>query len=347
MISSGPTMFVENFTSTQPPSKAKQTVVQHQQTSRSELTNPDNQGKASSSRRPSKEMSRKNSQATFADRESTLLFLDWDDTIFPSTWVRGDMGLHWMHPLKDQINLTEPRGEQIQTLLLRFYAQVEEFLKAACGLATVIIVTLAKRPWVNLSADNFLPGYSELLESLYIKVLYAREYVTDDMRQEYAENEFKSEEFETDFWMQAKAKAMAAELETFHASSGASWKNIISMGDAHFERLALLANAKAYVAKAASRGEVRATGITSEVISNDGHVTRLRTKTVKMLQEPTCEELTAQTSLLTEWLPHIVKLDAGIELCLDNIYDDNVLNEMHKSLTGEGKILCWRELVGC
>merc|ERR1712039_216170 len=70
---------------------------------------------------------------------------------------------------------------------------------------------------------------------------------------------------------------------------------------------------------------------TSATISKDGHLKRLRTKTVKMLGEPTVEELTAQLVLLTMWLPYMVRKDGGFDVEIEGTDDDARLNEMHKS----------------
>lgn len=88
------------------------------------------------------------------------------------------------------------------------------------------------------------------------------------------------------------------------------------------------------------------TGLTSEVVCNNGHVVKLRTKTVKLLEEPTVEELTAEIELMTTWLPHIVQRDAGLDLNLEQCYEDAVLNELDTSITGEARDLTWMELVG-
>ena len=47
-------------------------------------------------------LGRRNSQAFFSSKSQTLLIFDWDDTLFPTTYVRDDLDLAWNRPLKDQ-----------------------------------------------------------------------------------------------------------------------------------------------------------------------------------------------------------------------------------------------------
>merc|ERR1712060_1004329 len=105
------------------------------------------------------------------------------------------------------------------------------------------------------------------------------------------------------------------------------------MGD--FERAALFATADEYVRKEGEGGHITESGLTSELITKDGHLKRLRAKTVKMLDEPSCEEMTAQIKLLTSWLPFIVKKDEGMDLELADSTDDETLNELNLEITGK------------
>jgi len=288
---------------------------------------------------------RRDSRTLFSKKDHTVLVLDWDDTIFPTTFVRKDCGLDWRRSIAEQV-LPGPGRTELEALFVRLTACMESFITAACSTASVCIVTLAKHPWVLTSCDNFLPAFRPLMEKFNIKIIYARDCMTDDMRREYGANTFKTSDQEADFWMRAKQTAMTREIGEIHASRGSSWKNIISIGDSDFERVALLATAESHVRAASSTGQVAQSGLTSEFVTKDGHVQRLRAKTVKMLEDPSLEELIAQQTLLTSWLPFLINRDTGLDITFHNSEDDNQLNDLNRFVTGEDADLSWLTLAG-
>lgn len=152
-------------------------------------------------------MVRSNSQDTFYEKKSTIIFMDWDDTLFPTTWVREDVGLNWRLPVSKQLE-HDVTSNTIKGLLFKFSEKAGDFIKMACDLMHVVIITLALDPWVSLSATNFTPGAKELLGKCGVKVVYARDHMTEGMRKEYASDDFKSASYEADFWMRVKAAAM-------------------------------------------------------------------------------------------------------------------------------------------
>jgi len=79
-------------------------------------------------------------------------------------------------------------------------------------------------------------------------------------------------------------------------------------------------------------------------VSKDGHLQRLRAKTVKMLEEPSCEELIAQVSLFAMWLQPLVQRDEGLAVELKDSTDNEILNELHKQVTGHPDKLTWLHL---
>lgn len=292
-----------------------------------------------------KKLIRHSSQEGFSQKENTVLILDWDDTIFPTTWIRQDLGLHWKHSLDSQVK-DGPDKQEVEKLLATFCAKVRIFLKAACSIAHVVIVTLARNPWIQQSADNFVKGLPELMKEMNIKVVYARDYITKSMQEEFAKIEFKTTEQELNHWTQAKARAMQAEIEAHYKAHNATWKNIISFGDSEFEQLALLQTGKSYVEKKVTKGvTVLSTGLTGEFISKDGHLQRVRSKTVKMLGEPGVDELIAEIDILTRWLPHIVTRDEGLDIPLDTCLDNDALSELHKHITGTPEDVTWEQFM--
>lgn len=84
------------------------------------------------------------------------------------------------------------------------------------------------------------------------------------------------------FWSSVKGKAIARECNKFYSQyEGQSWKNVISIGDSDFERLGT---------QNAMENYMRETGIDSDgLVDVNGHLYKVRTKTFKMLDEPTVE----------------------------------------------------------
>mmetsp|Transcript_58783 Transcript_58783/g.137259 ORF Transcript_58783/g.137259 Transcript_58783/m.137259 type:complete len:546 (+) Transcript_58783:153-1790(+) len=291
-------------------------------------------------------MERRSSQSQFAEKGHTALVLDWDDTIFPTTWVREDCSLNWRHPIDTQLEAST-RKTLILQLLSRLLEKLEGFLNGANGSANIFIVTLARRPWITTSTTNFLPGLGKLIEQHKLKVIYAQEYVSSKLSAEYARgDDFKSAEEVENFWTRVKAEAISTELETFHRSRQVTWKNIISLGDSNFERYGTMAAGKEYLERITEGGQILKTGNTAEGVSKDGHSIKLRVKTLKMLSEPTIEELTAEITLLSMWLPHMIRRDSGFDMEIDTTDDDHKLRMLHLSITNEHKDLSWTELAG-
>jgi len=276
--------------------------------------------------------SRRNSQDAFATKDQTILVFDWDDTLFPTTWVRHYMGLHWKHPLADQrINVLQKR--KIKAALDELSAEVEQFLLAALQRGRVVIVTLARIPWVRLSCDNFFPKVGKILQDFEIKIVYAQEMV-------HAEGELPAQ-IPTDpagqeaYWTAKKQLAIQREVEAFYSQyEGQSWKNVISIGDSDFERKATHLTMSNYsqdheLRASQSRGEEDMMCLSGFV---GNHYRRLRTKTVKMYDSPRIKDLELEIQLLKKWLTALVQLDSGLDVDLE---DDERLAETHRLLTGE------------
>lgn len=139
----------------------------------------------------------------------TLILLDWDDTLFPTSWVS-----------EKKIDLT---NEEIQNKYLIFFSQLDlilyKLLKRLTSCGTVIIVTNAMKQWVRLSSA-MLPSVNKLLEK-NIKIISAREQF---------QHEFPTE---IPKWKKLIFKRLIRELcPDSH--------NIISAGDASHEFLALI-----------------------------------------------------------------------------------------------------------
>merc|ERR1712086_863352 len=81
---------------------------------------------------------------------------------------------------------------------------------------------------------------------------------------------------------------------------GQTWKNVISIGDSDFERQGTRDVIKQWcTANARTAYQLP------------------RTKTVKLLDDPTCEDISLQLKLLLSWLPELVRRDEAFNIDLD------------------------------
>jgi hypothetical protein len=306
---------------------------------------------------------RRSSQHAFADRDQTIIMFDWDDTLFPTTFLRHDLGLSVRKHLKNQ-NLKPDSLAQIENCLARSAGHVDRLLRLADTCGKVVIVTLAKSPWVTDSCKYFYPGIGELIEKLNIKIVYAQE----GKQVEYNKVNMMAEEQFEEFWAEMKGKAIAEALQEFYSQyEGQSWKNIISLGDSDFERYGAMAATLQYAQVQGlvkpdgkkTRPEPKAAGKRSSLQSDDsalsvkdvktklhhtdgdalllagevnGHDFKVRTKTFKMLDDPTVEELIAELGLLHQWLPMMVRLDEAFNVDLNSLEDNEQIKKIEATL---------------
>lgn len=265
---------------------------------------------------------RRNTQFMFSTKRQTVIIFDWDDTLFPTTYVRDDMELAWQKPMREQ-QLDSKEKADITKKLEECEKNVIKLIKQASGLGKVILVTLARSPWVTQSCRNFFPKCGALIEEMKVPVVYAQTGIQVD----YDKMQMKSNEEIERFWSGIKGKAIASEVKQFYSQyEGQSWKNIISIGDSDFERLGT---------QAATADYVRRTGMSSESVGEqevDGHVFNVRTKTFKLVDQPTIEELTVEVTMLQKWLGFMVNLDGSFDVNLENVEDADSLQRIEKTL---------------
>lgn len=134
---------------------------------------------------------------------NTVIVLDWDDTLFPTSWV-----------INNKIDLTDPNN---RIIYYKFFNKLDNILydllsnMLTCG--KVIIITNAMIKWIELSS-SVLSKTQDLLKK--IKVVSAREnYNKITSIKNWKKNTF-SDEIDDHF------------------------TNIISMGDAYYEYHAII-----------------------------------------------------------------------------------------------------------
>jgi len=157
--------------------------------------------------------------------DHTLILLDWDDTIFPSTWAVAN-GLRMQNGLMTEL------PPDIRATLESCAASAHEALLAALAVGTVVVVTNAQKGWVELSAKHFMPTVAELMARHGVRVVSARS--------EYESKAASGAPVDPIVW---KEQAFHNELQNFAAERGLL--NAVSIGDSTCERDALLSKASA------------------------------------------------------------------------------------------------------
>lgn len=278
---------------------------------------------------------RRNSQGGFSSKAQTVIILDWDDTLFPSSYIRGDIRLPLRMPLESQ-NISAGLRAKVTAHLEEVATRAEQLLRLAWQLSgKVIVVTLARSPWVTEASVFFFPKVAELIKELGIKVVYAS---GADGQRPVPPPRLTDEQLE-EFWGNVKGEAIAKEVRDFYTQyEGQSWKNIISIGDSEFERLGTMRAVEEYMRRqgiadvkvgsnrarqqeAQEPPSPKVEGVKAHQAEIKGHFYRVRIKTFKMLDQPTGGELVAQLDMLRQWLPLMVNLDDGFDVEFGGIQD--------------------------
>jgi len=140
-------------------------------------------------------------------KNRTIIILDWDDTLFPTTWITTN-----------EINLKNNiETDKYKQYFLQVDLDLNNLLIKLIQCGTVIIVTNALISWIKLST-TILPRTSKILES--IKVISAR-------------GDYQNKSANPMDW-----KKLA--FESIIKTMGKKINNIISVGDAEYEYNALI-----------------------------------------------------------------------------------------------------------
>lgn len=141
---------------------------------------------------------------------TTLVILDWDDTLFPTTWIS-----------KNNIDLHRPLNDTHVNNFVELDKTVYNFLKFLKPFGIVVIITNAFPGWVTLSSSH-LP--------------LTHKYINDNITVVSARLEFeKLYPSNSYLW---KNKAFKQYIT--NTMSDKSIHNIISIGDADYEYSALV-----------------------------------------------------------------------------------------------------------
>lgn len=259
-----------------------------------------------------------NSQGDFAEKTETVIIFDWDDTLFPCSNLNYHVSLKPFlhdHNIPDHVRIGVSRG------LANCTEALEHLLRLATSCGKVLLVTLAKETWVTRSCEMFLPRIGQLLKELNVEIVYAMQGIQVDRDQ----LEYLTITERCAFWSRIKGDAIAKKISGFYSQyDGQSWKNIISIGDSQYERLGTQRATKDYM---------RDKGIINQNDDIIGDFPMVRTKTLKLMDQPTMKELTIQLDIVRQWLPAIVSLDDNLDIEFSDPQDADPMDVFQERLS--------------
>jgi len=263
---------------------------------------------------------RRDSTNLYAEPNQTLTFLDWDDTLFPTTYLLAQFGVSSADQWKG-IVVTEQHEEELKV----WRQALSEYLENVIAFSTrCCIVTNSYRPWVENCIDQFIPSLKHLLNGQYgLSIIYAMEYCPAVISPSsgrgnpvLATSSTLSPEERNETLTKWKFNAMSRETKEFYSQyKQQTWKNILSVGDAPYEYNAIH---ELVFRRKSPKNE------------------RLRLKCLIAAGEPSLEQLTQQLRLVSDLWPSLVRYDASLDVHLESAAGMAELAKYQssKSLTG-------------
>merc|ERR1712048_468137 len=83
---------------------------------------------------------------------------------------------------------------------------------------------------------------------------------------------------------------------------------------------------------------LREKGVFDDHAEVDNHELKVRTKTFKMVNGPTLEELTCEVEMLLQWLPMMVNKDSSFDVVIDDLADLAQVKQIEAMLAGTEEI---------
>jgi hypothetical protein len=233
------------------------------------------------------------SDLEFATPEQTLLFLDWDDTLFPTSALFDAWGLPCKPEAWAFLRLTSPQKE----VIWHWADALVVYLRAAVACsARVVILSHAAAGWVEECVKFFAPQVEQVLDQKSICVVYAgrnRRKIRTAAQSNCGDLRSNKDECMS-VLTGLKHNAMWRHASAFYSQyPGQTWKNIISVGDGPYE------------ANALHDLNLRRAGPEREC---------LRTKVITCPEAPCVPLLTSRLLMETFLLPLVARHDG--DLCL-------------------------------
>ena len=158
---------------------------------------------------------------------STLILLDWDDTLLPTTWLSQ---MSCGGPVLD-LKLADTSAES----LARCEAQALRLLDACCMHAHVVITTNSEKGWVESSGSKFMPKVASRLINARVPIFSAQAA--------FRSPGSRLEHDVVDTWKRKAFHALLCEFarqqrcnKRFGGDRGVKGCNLLSIGDSEFER---------------------------------------------------------------------------------------------------------------
>jgi hypothetical protein len=306
-----------------------------------------NGSKPNVERRQLKTFIRQSSQHKFKDSDQTAIVFDFDDTLFPTTFLEGESGLEGKTPADIETHMMN-EFEGALSKIEECQAAAESMLQCALSFGRVFIVTLSTRGIFKNRCEAWYPRVWKLFNESQITVVHAMDIHRASLQ---AGQKNDNSNFSSGHWAFVKGKAIAKELDRFYSQyEGQTWKNVISVGDSNFERYGTLGAASAHVQNKICRSntspdEAYVKGWQSfdndpdwsEALEgvHEGRIFKVRAKVVKMKDAPSPFDLADQLTIILDCLPELVGLDS----CL-NYQFDGVNEESKNSLASALGISC-------
>mmetsp|Transcript_60138 Transcript_60138/g.162117 ORF Transcript_60138/g.162117 Transcript_60138/m.162117 type:complete len:532 (+) Transcript_60138:116-1711(+) len=314
------------------------------QAMKSLLTGRRAKGRAPSSAPVERSSHRRNSQETYAEKTQTIVIFDWDDTLFPTSFLFDSLRLDLAVPLAQQKRLGA-RAKEVGRKLAKCENLAVKILQESHMAGQVVLVTLAVKGWVEQACRLFYPKVGELLRQLNIRVVSARQDPCSKGKADVSKGLVRAKcRSEEEYWGLLKGRAISKEIEQFYSQyEGQSWKNVISIGDSQFERYGLLAASTAYIQnKRMSQLDVTPFSPAQsgawqklDVTQDAEHQIRLRVKCCKLLVDPDMDELVVEMNTIGKWLTSMVRLDEGFDIDFEALKDVEQVNIVEGVLRGE------------
>jgi hypothetical protein len=190
---------------------------------------------------------------------------------------------------------------------------VAALLRYAATLGQVTIVTMAREGWVEATIDYLMPELHEVLDELNITIHYA----SAGFHRRPAYKDYVAEVTVDDVSQALKTIAVRSVLKKFYSTGrrgsrlgptrARSWKNVISIGDSCAERHALQ--------DVIFRHKQR---------DRHGDWKNCRCKVVKLLEEPSLEDLGNQLNHLSSFILDLVLRDGDIDMDMKDAVDEHL-----------------------
>mmetsp|Transcript_139156 Transcript_139156/g.259492 ORF Transcript_139156/g.259492 Transcript_139156/m.259492 type:complete len:332 (+) Transcript_139156:64-1059(+) len=243
----------------------------------------------------------------WAEASQTLIFLDWDDTLFPTT----ELFDRWCLPQRPEEwnNLTF--SQEQERILDGWRDALVTYLRNACTVSKrVVIVTNAKPGWVESCINTFVPslkpffsqdGGPRIVYAVQALQLYDKRSAAHNRGTPALWSAALSMEELHDQLIRGKFVAMQQEAKGFYSQyPDQTWKNIISVGDATYEY-------------AAARDlTFRRSGPNRE---------NLRTKCIVTPEAPALRDMTYTLSMTALLWPVFVAYDGDMDVNMNDMDD--------------------------